>query len=49
VLFYTAPSMLFFGAYIIRYRMEMIFAFHFIALLAVCCTVLALTPFVHMP
>lgn len=41
--------MLFFGAFIMRYRMETIFAFPFMALFAVCCTVLALTPFVHMP
>jgi decaprenyl-phosphate phosphoribosyltransferase len=33
VLFYAATSMLFFGAFIMRYRMEMIFAFPFIALL----------------
>jgi decaprenyl-phosphate phosphoribosyltransferase len=33
VLFYAAASMLFFGAFIMRYRMEMIFAFPFIALL----------------
>ncbi len=32
-LFYAAASMLFFGAFIMRYRMEMIFAFPFIALL----------------
>jgi decaprenyl-phosphate phosphoribosyltransferase len=80
VLFYAATSMLFFGAFIMRYRMEMIFAFPFIALLmavyfnlaftqdspvqnpeklfreprlmtllAVCCTVLVLTSFVHLP
>ena len=48
-LFYAAPSMLFFGAFIMHYRMEMIFAFHFIALLAECCTMLVLTSFVHMP
>jgi len=33
VLFYAATSMLFFGAFIMRYRMEMIFAFPLIALL----------------
>ncbi len=33
VLFYASASMLFFGAFIMRYRMEMIFAFPFIALL----------------
>jgi decaprenyl-phosphate phosphoribosyltransferase len=33
VLFYAATSMLFFGAFIMRYRIEMIFAFPFIALL----------------
>ncbi|MGA8783076.1 MAG: UbiA family prenyltransferase [Terracidiphilus sp.] len=33
VLLYAATSMLFFGAFIMRYRMEMIFAFPFIALL----------------
>lgn len=33
VLFYATTSMLFFGAFIMRYRMEMIFAFPFIALL----------------
>jgi decaprenyl-phosphate phosphoribosyltransferase len=33
VLFYAAASMLFFGAFIMRYRMEMVFAFPFIALL----------------
>jgi 4-hydroxybenzoate polyprenyltransferase len=33
VLFYAATSMLFFGAFVMRYRMEMIFAFPFIALL----------------
>ena len=33
VLFYAAKSMLFFGAFIMRYRMEMIFAFPLIALL----------------
>ncbi len=80
VLFYAATSMLFFGAFIMRYRMEMIFAFPFIALLmavyfnlaftqdspvqnpeklyreprlmallVVCCTVLVLTSFVHIP
>ncbi len=32
-LFYAAASMLFFGAFIMRYRMAMIFAFPFIALL----------------
>lgn len=32
-LFYAAASMLFFGAFIMRYRIEMIFAFPFIALL----------------
>lgn len=32
-LFYAAAAMLFFGAFIMRYRMEMIFAFPFIALL----------------
>ncbi|MGA3335351.1 MAG: hypothetical protein ABSC62_14440 [Terracidiphilus sp.] len=79
-LFYAAASMVFFGAFILRYRVEMIFAFPFIALLmavcfnlafqrdspvqnpeklyreprlmallAACCTVLVLTPFVHMP
>jgi decaprenyl-phosphate phosphoribosyltransferase len=80
VLFYGATSMLFFGAFIMRYRMEMIFAFPFIALLmadyfnlaftpdspvqnpeklyreprlmallAMCCTVLVLTSFAHIP
>lgn len=33
ILFYAATAMLFFGAFIMRYRMEMIFAFPFIALL----------------
>jgi 4-hydroxybenzoate polyprenyltransferase len=33
VLFYAAAAMLFFGAFIMRYRMEMVFAFPFIALL----------------
>jgi 4-hydroxybenzoate polyprenyltransferase len=33
VLFYAAASMLFFGAFIMRYRVEMVFAFPFIALL----------------
>jgi decaprenyl-phosphate phosphoribosyltransferase len=33
VLFYASTSMLFFGAFIMRYRMEMIFAFPLIALL----------------
>jgi len=33
VLFYAATSMLFFGAFIMRYRMEMVFAFPLIALL----------------
>jgi 4-hydroxybenzoate polyprenyltransferase len=33
VLFYAATAMLFFGAFIMRYRMEMVFAFPFIALL----------------
>jgi len=33
VFFYAATSMLFFGAFIMRYRMEMIFAFPLIALL----------------
>lgn len=33
VLFYAVTAMLFFGAFIMRYRMEMIFAFPFIALL----------------
>ena len=33
VTFYAATSMLFFGAFIMRYRMEMVFAFPFIALL----------------
>lgn len=33
VTFYAAASMLFFGAFIMRYRMEMVFAFPFIALL----------------
>ena len=33
VLFYAASSMLFFGAFIMRYRMEMVFAFPFIAVL----------------
>lgn len=33
VLFYTAAAMLFLGAFIMRYRMEMVFAFPFIALL----------------
>ncbi len=33
VLFYASTAMLFFGAFIMRYRMEMVFAFPFIALL----------------
>jgi decaprenyl-phosphate phosphoribosyltransferase len=33
VLFYATTAMLFFGAFIMRYRMEMVFAFPFIALL----------------
>jgi 4-hydroxybenzoate polyprenyltransferase len=33
VSFYAAAAMLFFGAFIMRYRMEMVFAFPFIALL----------------
>ncbi|HVU46505.1 MAG TPA: UbiA family prenyltransferase [Terracidiphilus sp.] len=33
VLFYGSTAMLFFGAFIMRYRMEMVFAFPFIALL----------------
>jgi decaprenyl-phosphate phosphoribosyltransferase len=33
VLFYASTAMLFFGAFIMRYRMEMILAFPFIALL----------------
>jgi 4-hydroxybenzoate polyprenyltransferase len=33
VLFYAVTAMLFFGAFIMRYRMEMVFAFPFIALL----------------
>jgi decaprenyl-phosphate phosphoribosyltransferase len=33
VSFYAATSMLFFGAFIMRYRMEMVFAFPFIAML----------------
>lgn len=33
VLFYAATAMLFFGAFIMRYRMEMVFSFPFIALL----------------
>jgi decaprenyl-phosphate phosphoribosyltransferase len=33
VAFYAATAMLFFGAFIMRYRMEMVFAFPFIALL----------------
>lgn len=33
VLFYAATAMLFFGAFIMRYRMEMVFAFPLIALL----------------
>lgn len=33
VLFYAAASMLFFGAFIMRYRMEMVFSFPFVALL----------------
>lgn len=33
VLFYTAAAMLFLGAFIMRYRMEMVFAFPFIAVL----------------
>ncbi len=33
VLFYASTAMLFFGAFIMRYRMEMIFSFPFIALL----------------
>jgi decaprenyl-phosphate phosphoribosyltransferase len=80
VLFYAATSMLFFGAFVMRYRMEMIFAFPFIALLmavyfnlaftqdspvqnpeklyreprvmmllGVCCMVLSVTSFVHLP
>jgi decaprenyl-phosphate phosphoribosyltransferase len=80
VLFYAATSMLFFGAFIMRYRMEMIFAFPFIALLmavyfnlafqqdspvqnpeklfreprvmallGVCCMVLGVTSFLHLP
>lgn len=35
VVFYAAAAMLFFGAFIMRYRMEMVFAFPFIALLMV--------------
>jgi hypothetical protein len=35
VVFYAATAMLFFGAFIMRYRMEMVFAFPFIALLMV--------------
>jgi decaprenyl-phosphate phosphoribosyltransferase len=80
VLFYAATSMLFFGAFIMRYRMEMIFAFPFIALLmavyfnlafqqdspvqnpeklyreprvmallGLCCLVLGITSFIHLP
>jgi decaprenyl-phosphate phosphoribosyltransferase len=80
VLFYAATSMLFFGAFIMRYRMEMIFAFPFIALLmavyfnlafqqdspvqnpeklyreprvmallGICCIVLGITSFLHLP
>lgn len=80
VFFYAATSMLFFGAFIMRYRMEMIFAFPFIALLmavyfnlafqtdspvqnpeklyreprvmallGLCCIVLVVTSFVHLP
>jgi decaprenyl-phosphate phosphoribosyltransferase len=79
-IFYAATSMLFFGAFIMRYRIEMVFAFPFIALLmavyfnlsfkpdspvqnpeklyreplvmallVVCCVILCLTSFVHMP
>jgi decaprenyl-phosphate phosphoribosyltransferase len=33
VLFYATTAMLFFGAFVMRYRMEMVFAFPFIALL----------------
>jgi ABC-type dipeptide/oligopeptide/nickel transport system permease subunit len=33
VLFYAATAMLFFGAFVMRYRMEMVLAFPFIALL----------------
>jgi 4-hydroxybenzoate polyprenyltransferase len=33
VLFYAAAAMLFFGAFIMRYRMEMVFSFPFVALL----------------
>jgi decaprenyl-phosphate phosphoribosyltransferase len=33
VVFYAASSMLFFGAFIMRYRIELIFAFPFVALL----------------
>lgn len=33
VVFYAASAMLFFGAFIMRYRMEMVLAFPFIALL----------------
>jgi decaprenyl-phosphate phosphoribosyltransferase len=33
VLFYAATAMLFFGAFIMRYRMEMVFSFPFVALL----------------
>jgi 4-hydroxybenzoate polyprenyltransferase len=80
VLFYAATAMLFFGAFIMRYRMEMVLAFPMIALLmavyfdlafaqdspvqhpeklykeprvmallAVCCIVLVVTSFVHLP
>lgn len=80
IVFYAATAMLFFGAFIMRYRLEMILAFPLIALLmamyfnlafardsaaqhpeklyreprlmallALCCTVLVLTCFVHLP
>lgn len=35
IVFYAATAMLFFGAFIMRYRMEMVFAFPFIAVLMV--------------
>lgn len=80
VLFYASTSMLFFGAFIMRYRIEMIFCFPFVALLmalyfslafatdspvqhpeklyreprlmallGLCCAVLIVTSFVHLP
>ena len=44
VLFYAAASMLFFGAFVMRYRMEMIFSFPFIALLMAAYFKLAFVP-----